>query len=208
MLLDFKKTEKELYLPSSTPSIVDVPEMRFIVVSGTGDPNGPEFQQAMEVLYGLAYAIKMANKVILEYVVPPLEGLWWTGSDLEVKSEYEWTVMLRQPDFVTAEVFAVAQMAVAKKKKNLDLARARLEKFTEGLCVQAMHIGPYSEEAATIERMKEFARRAGYVFEGTADSLQTVSRHHHEIYFSNPSKTAPEKMKTVLRYPICKEAER
>lgn len=202
MSIDFKKTEKELYQPKTTPSIIDVPEMIYISQYGKGDPNGGEFQTAAELLYSLAYAVKMSNKDILEYVVPPLEGIWWAGCDIADKSKYEWVIMLRQPDFVTTELFETAKDKIGKKKKHLDVSKAHLEEFAEGLCVQAMHIGAYDEEPVTINVLEKFANEAGYCFDIADDSIKTLSRRHHEIYLSNPKKTPTQKMKTVIRYPI------
>jgi len=203
MPLDFKKTDKDLYQPSTAPSVVDVPAMMFIAVDGQGDPNtSAEYAAAIEVLYGLSYSIKMGNKAVLEYVVPPLEGLWWLpdgGSfDPSAKDSFCWTVMIRQPDFVTPEVFGTALEVLAKKKPKLDTSGARLMSFTEGLCAQAMHIGPYDDEPATVAAMELYAAENGYVVD-----FSDV-RHHHEIYLSDPRKVAPEKMKTVVRHPVRK----
>ena len=163
---DFKKEYKELYQPKTKPNIVDVPEMLFIAVDGSGDPNtSPEYQRAVETLYGLSYAIKMSPKSghaiegFFDYVVPPLEGLWWGGDiDLETmtitdKSKFSWRMMIRQPEFVTEEVFAWAQETLAKKKPELDPSIAKLWRFGEGLCVQVLHIGPYDGEPETVRRM-------------------------------------------------------
>lgn len=209
--VDLKKTDKHLYRPSTEPVIVDVPEIRFIAMDGEGDPNtSPAYQHAVEVLYGLSYTIKMSPKSgeapqgYYEYVVPPLEGLWWGGAinldtmEITDKATFTWTMLIRQPEFVTEEVFAWAQEALAKKKRNLDPSRARLWRFTEGLCVQILHVGPYDTEPESIRRMEEFAAREGY-----RTDMSDV-RRHHEIYLSDPRKTAPEKLKTVIRHPIAK----
>lgn len=206
---DFKKEYKELYQPKTKPSIVDVPEMLFIAVDGSGDPNtSPEYQRAVETLYGLSYAIKMSPKSghaiegFFDYVVPPLEGLWWGGDiDLETmtitdKSKFSWRMMIRQPEFVTEEVFAWAQETLAKKKPELDPSIAKLWRFGEGLCVQVLHIGPYDEEPETVRQMDAWAKEQGYRIDISS------TRHHHEIYLSDPRRTAPEKLKTVLRHPI------
>jgi hypothetical protein len=165
MAFDFKKAHKALYAPTTKPSIADVPEMTFIMVDGKGDPNiGAEYSSAIEVLYGLSYTIKMGNKDVLEYVVPPLEGFWCTGDDSNGtgetvfdKNKFTWTALIRQPDFVTAEIFENAKSALAKKKPNLDTSKARLETIDEGLCVQVMHVGPYDDELATIAILDRFA---------------------------------------------------
>ena len=206
-MIDYKKTQKDLYQPKTTPSIVDVPEMLFIMVDGRGNPNTSEsYKESIEILYGLSYAIKMskmsgnAPEGYFEYTVPPLEGLWWLADDGDVdftdKEKYCWTSMIRQPEFVTREVFEAAKTALTKKKQALDLSRARLESFTEGLCAQVMHVGPYDDEPATIALLYQFIADSGY----QADISET--RRHHEIYLGDPRKIAPEKRKTVLRYPI------
>ena len=204
MPIDFKKEYKDLYQPKTTPSIIDVPEMVFIAVDGKGDPNtSEEYADAIEVLYGLSYGIKMGNKAVLEYVVPPLEGLWsvdgeYKGCEITDKDKFYWSALIRQPDFVTPEVFEAAKTTLAKKKPKLDTSKARLIKITEGLCVQVMHIGSYNDEPVTIAAMEQYAAEQGY----TIDMNET--RLHHEIYLSDPRKVAPEKLKTVIRHPIRK----
>lgn len=206
---DYKKEYKDLYMPKTKPSIIEVPEMIFIMVDGKGNPNtAEEYKNAMEILYGLSYSIKMSKmsgtqpKGYFEYVVPPLEGLWWgdegyfDGTNIVDKDKFRWTSMIRQPEFVDSEVFETAKQALLKKKPQLDLSAARLEVFKEGLCVQIMHIGPYDDEAATIKIMEEFIIKEGYM----NDISDT--RHHHEIYLGDPRKTKPEKLKTVIRHPI------
>ena len=206
MAIDYKKTQKELYLPKTTPSVIDVPRMTFITVDGKGDPNtSDEYATAVELLYGLSYSIKMGSKSILEYVVPPLEGLWSVdddfrggGASISDKGKFIWTMMIRQPDFVTADIFEAATVALAKKKTNLDTSKAKLETITEGLCVQVMHIGSYDDEPATVAALDGFATQNGYVLD-----INDI-RRHHEIYISDPRKSAPAKLKTVLRHPIRK----
>jgi len=204
MTIDFKKTQKELYQPATTPSIIDVPEMTFIAVDGKGDPNtSEEYAAAIEVLYGLSYGIKMGNKATLEYVVPPLEGFWsvdgeYDGYGITDKNKFYWTAAIRQPDFVTAAVFESAKTALAKKKPNLDTSKARLIKIAEGLCVQAMHIGSYDDEPATIAAMERYMEETGYAID------MNETRRHHEIYLSDPRKVTPDKLKTVIRHPIRK----
>ena len=211
MAFDYKKEYKEFYLPFRKPHLITVPPMNFVTVQGKGDPNDPagEYQAAMEVLYGLAYTIKMSYKGshrmegFFEYVVPPLEGLWHQqgvdGVDYAHKETFEWTSMIRLPEFVTREEFDWAvQEATAKKK--LDFSAVELLKVDEGLCVQCMHTGPYDNEPATVDAMHEYTAEQGYV----PDFSDT--RLHHEIYLSDPRKCAPEKLKTVVRHPI-KRAE-
>lgn len=206
MTIDYKKTQKELYLPKTAPSVIDVPRMTFITVDGKGDPNtSAEYTAAVELLYGLSYTIKMGSKSILEYVVPPLEGLWSVdddfrggGAEINDKSKFIWTMMIRQPDFVTEDILEVAKISLAKKKPNLDISKAKLETITEGLCVQVMHIGSYDDEPATVAALDGFAIENGYVLD-----INDI-RRHHEIYISDPRKSAPAKLKTVLRHPIRK----
>jgi len=204
MPIDYKKTDKELYQPKTTPSIIDVPKMKFIAVDGKGDPNtSADYADAVELLYGLSYSIKMSNKFILEYVVPPLEGYWEVSDDFKGggaviadKSKFVWTMLIRQPDFVSAEVLDAAKVTLAKKKHSLDTSRARLETITEGLCVQVMHIGSYDSESITVASLDRFAVESGYIVD------MGGNRRHHEIYLSDPRKVASEKLKTVIRHPI------
>ena len=208
---DFKKEYKDLYLPKIKPCIIDVPIMRFIMVDGKGDPNTSAFYKAaLEVLYGLSYSIKMSKMGSTQpegyfgYVVPPLEGLWWfegkpfDGSVIGRKDEFSWVVMIRQPEFVTPEVFEAAKVGLSKKKPELDTSIVRLEDFTEGLCAQVMHIGSYDDEPPTVAALEEFIETNGYRTE------MFGLRQHHEIYLSDPRKTAPEKLKIVIRHPIVK----
>lgn len=210
MAFDYKKEYKEFYLPFRKPHLITVPPMNFVTVQGKGDPNDPagEYQAAMEVLYGLAYTIKMSYKGshrmegFFEYVVPPLEGLWHQqgvdGVDYAHKETFEWTSMIRLPEFVTREEFDWAvQEATAKKKQ--DFSTAEFRTYDEGLCVQCMHIGPYDTEPETLRQMDAFAAEQGYVPDSTAGRL------HHEIYLGDPRRTAPEKLKTVLRHPVRKK---
>jgi hypothetical protein len=202
-MLDFKKEFKELYQPKTTPSIIEVPAITAIEVDGAGDPNtSAAYSSAIELLYGLSYAIKMGNKNVLEYVVAPLEGFWeveggFTGGGAPItdKDKLVWTAFIRQPDFVDDAVFASALDTVKKKKPHLDTAKARLETIDEGLCVQVMHIGPYDDEPATIALLDQYAAEQGYRVD------MGGGRRHHEIYLSDPRKVAPEKMRTVIRHP-------
>jgi len=207
MPVDFKKEQKDLYQPKTEPSVIDVPEMIFIAVDGKGNPNtSEEYHSAIEVLYGLSWTIKMSKmsgtqpEGYFDFVVPPLEGLWWLddGSDYwsADKDRYCWTSMIRQPAFVDAAVFEAAKNEVAKKKPHLDTSRARLMTFAEGLCVQAMHIGPYDDEPKTNAAIQKFIAGNGYV------SDIGGARRHHEIYLNDPRKVAPEKLRTILRHPV------
>jgi len=207
-VFDFKKEYKELYMPKDKPELIDVPAMNFIMVDGGGDPNNnPEFQQATELLYGLSYTIKMSNKKgkqpdgYFEYVVPPLEGLWWSdeGSfSFEKRDNWKWTLMIRQPEFVNEEVFKWACTELKRKKPELETEKARFEVFEEGLCVQIMHTGPYSTEPGTMKKVEAFLLE-----QGLKDMLSSGGKHH-EIYLSDPRKAKPESMKTVLRHPVQK----
>lgn len=214
---DYKKEYKDLYMPKQKPVLIDVPVMNFIMVDGEGDPNtSPQYQEAMEILYGLSFTIKMSKMSgqqpagYFEYVVPPLEGLWWFAGDKfdntkpVEKAKFQWTSMIRQPEFVDEGVFDWAVETLKKKKPHLDLAKARWETFREGLCVQMMHIGPYDTEPATIAQMEQFVTDSGYL-NAISDILPGGQiRRHHEIYLGDPRKTAPEKMKTVIRHPVKK----
>lgn len=205
--IDFKKTQKDLYLPKTAPDMVEVPEMRFIMVDGSGNPNTSEdYKTALELLYGLSYTIKMSKlsgsvpEGYFDYVVPPLEGLWWLSDNVAVdfsqKDKFCWTSMIRQPDFVTPQVIEAAKEALKKKKPALELSAVRLERWAEGICAQVMHVGSYDDEPATIERLERFIAESGY----RTDLSDT--RRHHEIYLNDPNKTAPDKLKTVIRLPI------
>jgi len=205
--VDYKKDHKDLYLPKTSPAIIDVPSMTFIMVDGSGDPADKEYQNAISVLYSLSYTVKMKGKELAgyyDYTVFPLEGLWWGDSgtfDIEKRDNWRWTSMIRQPDFVTLDIFKWAMELTKKKKPELDFSKVRLETFTEGLCVQSMHIGPYANESATIEKMDTFIQN------NRLTNVTGTDRKHHEIYISDPSKTAPEKMNTVLRLPVIRSKQ-
>ena len=208
MAYDFKKEFKELYKPSSKPSILTVPPMSYIAVRGKGDPNteGGEYQSSIPLLYGVAYTIKMSKKGpreiegYFDFVVPPLEGFWKQAGtngtfDLSRKDEFEWISCIRLPEFVTSDVFERAKN-IAAEKKGEDYSPAEFLTIDEGLCVQCMHIGPYDDEPVTIEAMHRFAEEQGRTID------LTDTRLHHEIYLSDPRRCAPEKLKTVIRIPI------
>ncbi|NLL77961.1 MAG: transcriptional regulator [Clostridiales bacterium] len=211
-VFDFKKEYKDLYFPKKTPVIIQVPAMKFFMVEGKGNPNtSVEYKNAMEILYGLSYGIKMSKmngtqpKGYFDYVVPPLEGLWWTdevsfdGLHIMDKDKFRWVSMIRQPDFVTEEVFEQAKKALSKKKPELVLDHTLFKILEEGLCAQVMHIGSYDEEPATILKLNDFIEAAGY------ETDITSTRMHHEIYLGDPRKTKPENLKTVIRHPIKKK---
>ena len=210
MAFDFKKEYKEYYMPPKKPVIVDVPKMNYIAVSGKGDPNAEdgEYKQAVGVLYAVAYTLKMSYKTdyriegFFEYVVPPLEGLWKQAGcdsiDYSHKENFEWVAMIRLPDFVTKADFEWA-VKTAEKKKKLDCSKAGFLTLDEGLCVQIMHVGSYDDEPAAVELMDRYIKEQGYMND------ISDARQHHEIYLSDPRKTEPEKLKTVIRHPIKKQ---
>ncbi len=207
MAFDFKKEYREFYLPPKKPGIIHVPEMRYVAVRGEGDPNDPEgeYKKAMGLLYGIAFTIKMSYKGshkiegYFQYVVPPLEGLWWQrdGGDMDYahKENFCWISMIRLPDFVTGEVFDWA-VREAGEKKGRDFSKAEFFSYREGLCVQCMHVGGYDGEPATIQAMDTFAQENGYAADFSG------GRFHHEIYLSDPRKTAEERLRTVIRHPV------
>ena len=209
MAFDFKKEYKEYYLPPCKPEIVTVPPANFIAVRGSGNPNDEdgEYKRALNILYAVAYTLKMSYKTdykindFYEYVVPPLEGFWWQdgveGVDYSQKSAFNWISIIRLPDFITQKDFEWA-VAAATKQKKLDCSKAEFLTIDEGLCVQIMHIGCYDQEPETVKLMDDFIAAEGYVNDFTPTRL------HHEIYLSDPRKTAPEKLKTVIRHPIRK----
>lgn len=207
MAFDFKKEYKEFYMPKSKPEIITVPKANYIAVRGKGDPNedGGAYQQAISVLYAVAYTLKMSHKSdhkiegFFEYVVPPLEGFWWqdhtNGVDYGHKSAFNWISVIRIPDFVTQKDFEWAVQTAAKKKK-LDCSSAEFLTIEEGLCVQMMHLGPFDAEPESVAEMDAYIQELGYVNDLNENRL------HHEIYMSDARKTAPEKWKTVIRHPI------
>lgn len=209
MAFDYKKEYKEFYLPKGKPEIVQVPPMNYIAVRGSGNPNEPggSYQQAMQILYAIAYTLKMSYKTdykmegFFEYVVPPLEGFWWqedvTGVDYSRKEDFRWISLIRLPDFVTERDFQWAA-ETASKKKGIDCSKAEFMTVAEGLCVQCMHLGPYDAEPATVAKMDAYLKEVGYRNDFSHKRL------HHEIYLSDARKTPPEKLKTVIRHPICK----
>lgn len=209
MIFDFKKEYKEFYMPKSEPEIVTVPAANYIAVRGKGNPNqeGGPYQQAISILYAVAYTIKMsykgAHKIegFFEYVVPPLEGFWWQdhveGVDYGNKDTFNWISVIRLPDFVTKDDFDWAAAEAAKKKK-LNCSAAEFLTVDEGLCVQIMHIGPFDDEPATVAIMDKYLQENGYRNDITGMRL------HHEIYLSDARRVEPSKWKTVIRHPIKK----
>lgn len=209
MAFDFKKEFKEYYLPPCKPEIVNISAANFIAVRGSGNPNDEngDYKHALNILYAVAYTLKMSYKTdykingFYEYVVPPLEGFWWQdgveGVDYSNKSTFNWISVLRLPDFITRKDFDWA-VSTATKKKKIDCSRAEFVTIDEGLCVQIMHIGTYDQEPETVKLMDNFIATVGYTNDLSATRL------HHEIYLSDPRKTAAEKLKTVVRHPVKK----
>ena len=207
MAFDYKKEYKEFYLPPKVPGLIRVPEMHYIAVRGKGDPNeeAGEYKAAMGLLYAIAFTIKMsykgAHKIegYFPYVVPPLEGLWWQegGGDMDLahKERLQWVSMIRLPEFVTREEFDWA-IREASEKKGQDFSPVEFFSYDEGLCVQCMHLGRYDDEPATMERMHAFMR------ENALTPDLSASRLHHEIYLSDPRRTAPGRLRTVIRLPV------
>ena len=200
MKIDLKKELKNLYSASVNNAVlVNVPELNFLMVDGTGDPNtSADYQAAVEALYSLSYALKFAVKkdAAIDYAVMPLEGLWWTEDMTEFSSDHkdiwQWTAMIMQPEYVTASLYQDMLTQVAKKKPMPSLSKVKYFSFNEGMCAQVMHIGPYSSEGPTIERLHGFIKDKGLRLKGK----------HHEIYLSDPRRSAPEKMKIIIRQPV------
>lgn len=203
--LDLKKGLKYLYQPSAkVVQVVEVPCFQFLMIDGEIEPghkpgDSPGFDAAIQAMYGAAYTLKFNSKLRkenpIDYPVMALEGLWWTETgvyDITQPEGWKYTLLILQPGHITPEMFADALEKLRKKKPNPALAQLRLAEFTEGLCVQMMHIGPYSAEMATIQKMDEFAAAHSYRMHGK----------HHEIYLGDPRKAQPEKMKTILRHPV------
>ena len=209
MPFDFKKEYKEFYMPKGKPEIVTVPKMNYIAVRGKGNPNEEEgeYKKSIELLYGIAYTIKMSKKDdhkiegYFDYVVPPLEGFWWQenvdGIDYSHKENFQWISVIKLPDFVTKADFEWATEEATRKKK-MDFSKVEFLTLEEGLCVQCMHSGSYDDEPATVAAMDKFIADNGY------ENDISDTRRHHEIYLSDARKAAPEKLKTVIRHPIKK----
>lgn len=209
MAFDFKKEYKEFYIAKNKPEIVEVPKANYIAVRGKGDPNEKDgaYQQAIGMLYAVAYTLKMSYKTeykiegFFEYVVPPLEGFWWQegidGVNLSDKSTFNWISVIRLPDFITKKDLGWAK-EMASKKKKIDCSLVEFLTIDEGLCVQIMHIGPFDDEPKSVALMEKYLQENGYVNDMNKDRL------HHEIYMSDARKIQPEKWKTVIRHPIKK----
>lgn len=197
--IDFKKVYRTLYSASQgKPTIVEVPPLQYLMVDGSGDPNtSPRFREAMSGLYPVAYTLRFAIKAEEEvaYSVMPLQGLWWLPDgdfDFSAKDRWIWTLMIMQPDYVTEERFEAARESAKQKEPLPIFDELRLEVYAEGLAAQIMHIGPYADEAPNIEKLHAFIHEQGYALRGK----------HHEIYIGDPNRSAPEKLKTIIRQPI------
>jgi len=207
IVVDYKKEYKDLYLPKTTPTILDVGEIQFVAIEGRGNPNeeGGEYQRAIEVLYAILYTIKMSKKGnyvpdgYFDFVVPPLEGFWWLENNEEYspekKSKQQWVSVIRLPEFADEKVFEWACKEATKKKK-IDTTKAKFLKIKEGLCVQCLHIGSFDEEPRTLKQINDFIEMNGL------QNDMSEMRRHHEIYLSDPRKTEASKLKTILRIPV------
>ena len=207
--LDLRKQYKDLYQPSAKQvSVVKVPSLKFTMVDGAIEPGhtpgtSPSFQQAMEALYGISYTLKFMSKLRkrdpVDYTVMALEGLWWIeGGEFDIRQpgNWLWTVMMMQPEHITTKMFRDALAQLREKKPNPALDKLHFGTFREGLCVQIMHIDPYADEPATVDRLRAFAAETGL------RDLVGRGGKHHEIYLGDPRKAAPSKLKTVLRHPV------
>jgi hypothetical protein len=203
--LDLRKEWKHLYAPSAKQAeLVKVPKFNFVMIdgqieAGASPGTSQAFEEAMEAMYGMSYTLKFMSKLRknnpIDYTVMALEGLWWVGSgefSFDKKDNWCWTLMMMQPKHITVKMYQAALQKLKEKKDTPALARLRFESFQEGLCVQVMHIGPYSEEPRTLERMEAFANENGYVYRD----------QHHEIYMGDPRRAKPEKLRTILRHPV------
>ncbi len=208
MTFDFKKEYKELYQPKGSPSIIKVPPINYLAVRGHGDPNSEhgEYKQSIELLYAIAFTLKMSYKTsyqiagFYEYVVPPLEGFWWQNGqqgaiDYTNKQTFNFISAIRLPEFIAQTDFAWA-IKEATNKKRRDFSQVEFLSYEEGLCVQCLHKGSYDNEPATINQMHTYIQQNGYILD------IANPRYHHEIYLSDPRRTATENLKTVIRHPI------
>ncbi len=206
--IDLKKELKYLYAPSAKQvEVVEVPEFKFAMIDGEIEPGmrpdtSPAFGEAMEALYGISYTLKFMSKLRaddpIDYSVMALEGLWWVeGGEFDITNPegWKWRMMIMQPDHISTEMYLEAVQQLKQKKDPPALPRLRFESFREGLSIQIMHVGPYSEELRTIAKMDAFAQEHGYRMHGK----------HHEIYLGNPMRANPERLKTILRHPVTKE---
>ena len=199
--LDLRREFKALYgSPAGRPVLVDVPELSFLLVDGEGDPNvSQDYRDAVQALFAVSYAVKFAVKQApggVDYRVMPLEGLWWVDDmstfTVDDKAGWKWTALIAQPDLVTGELVRQAVATAATRRPLPAAGRIRLERFCEGRAAQVLHLGPFSAEGPTIARLHGFIAEQGFGRRGK----------HHEIYLTDPSRTAPERLKTVIRQPV------
>ena len=202
--VDFKKTQKEFYQPGSKEVVViEVPEMQFLMIDGMGSPgDSKEYQDALATLYPVAFKTKFLSKAKgKDYVVPPLEGLWWADNMNDYRSgirdKWKWTMMIMQPDWISNQMIEEAIKLTKKNKPELSelLNKLRLESYNEGHSAQIMHLGPFSEEGPTVDKVHIFIEESGGKFDG-------LTHKHHEIYLSDPRRAKSENMKTVIRQPF------
>ena len=209
--IDLRKELKHLYAPSAKKiELINVPAFKFAMIDGVIEPGeGPStsraFQEALQALYGVAYTLKFMSKLRqanpVDYPVMALEALWWTRKaafDFDPRLPWRWTAMILQPGHITRAMFVRAVSQLQEKRDSPALARLRLERFKEGLCVQTLHIGPYADELRTLERMRAFVKESGLAYHGK----------HHEIYLGDPRRARPEKLRTILRHPVVKASRR
>lgn len=200
---EWKKQEKALYGAKTLPAVVEVPKQQYIMLSGKGNPNDKEFSEKVSALFSLAYAVKMGYKTLMknncddainDYSVYPLEGVWKEKESAElIKSELEYTIMIRQPDFITLNMVTKAMENVKKKKPNLFYNDIKFDSMQDGKCLEILHIGIYDDEPASFEKMDKFAKQNGYV---------RCETWHREIYLNNGNRVEKNKLKTILRYAI------
>jgi hypothetical protein len=203
--IDLKKENKEIYNPSvKEVSFIDIPKMNYLMIDGEGDPNtSQEYQDAIETLFPVSFKVKFISEKenSQDYVVMPLEGLWWVENmedfSIQDKRGWKWTSMIRQPDFITNNIIKKAIEEVEEKKNPPALSKIKFESLNEELSAQIMHIGPYSEEGPTIEKLHNSIKEKGYEFNGSRPGEK-----HHEIYLSDVRRTRPEKLKTIIRQPV------
>ena len=198
--LDLRKALGHLYHPPvGGVEVLKIPRLKYLMVDGGGAPESDDFKQAIGTIYNVAFTMKFRSKKLLkrDYSIMALEGLWWVkggGFNPTARDEWLWTLMMVQPDLVNQKLFSEAVAEVKAKKNPPGLERARLETFTEGLCAQSMHVGPYSTESETIQRLEDYAKEHGYKMVGK----------HHEIYLGDPRRAKPEKLRTIVRHPMAK----
>jgi hypothetical protein len=192
-MTDLRKEYKDLFSGKKEPALIEVPSLPYLMVDGKGAPESAEYTAAVSGLYAVAYAVRFALKPVVDYSVPPLQGQWWSPDPAVFttgdRSAWCWTMMIMQPRQASAEIVSEA-MAKARKKKPVD--GVRFEHFEEGTCAQILHTGPYSEEPSTIARLMDFVSGTG----------RQITGNHHEIYLTRPRTDAPEKMRTLIRYPL------